>query len=212
MPAEMQAKLLRVLQERTVRPVGATKETPIDVRVITATHRNLEAELKTGNFREDLYYRLNVVQISLPPLRERENDILLLAQEFVNRAAISLRREVKGISAEAGELLLAYDWPGNVRQLQNCIERAVTLARFETITPEDLPENVHGYIAAAPQSGIRVDPQHISPLSVVERRYIEQVLKFTKNNKSQAARLLGMDRRTLYRKLETYERVAVSAE
>lgn len=212
MPSEMQAKLLRVLQERTVRPVGATKEIPVDVRVITATNRDLEDEIEEGRFREDLYYRLNVVQINLPPLRNRGNDVLLLAHEFITKAAQSLEREVSGLSGEAGELLLAYDWPGNVRQLQNCIERAVTLARYEKITPEDLPEKVRGYVAAAPQSGIRVDPEHISPLSVIERRYIEQVLKFTKNNKSQAARLLGMDRRTLYRKLDSYEKLAASAE
>jgi two-component system response regulator HydG len=138
--------------------------------------------------------------------------VLLLAHEFVNRAAQSFGRDVNGISGEAGEFLLAYDWPGNVRQLQNCIERAVTLARYEKITPEDLPAKVRGYVASAPQSGIRVDPEHISPLSVIERRYIEQVLKFTKNNKSQAARMLGMDRRTLYRKLDSYEKLAASAE
>jgi two-component system response regulator HydG len=211
MPPEMQAKLLRVLQERTVRPVGATKEIPVDVRVITATNRDLEDEIERGRFREDLFYRLNVVQIVLPPLREREGDVLLLAHEFVSRAARALGRSVRGISGEAGELLLAYDWPGNVRQLQNCMERAVTLARFEQITPDDLPEKVRGYVAEAPQSGFVVDPERIAPLSVIERRYIEQVLKYTNNNKSQAARLLGMDRRTLYRKLESYERFAVSA-
>ncbi len=204
MPAEMQAKLLRVLQERKVRPVGGAREHAIDVRVVAATHRDLEEEIEQGRFREDLYYRLNVVQINLPPLRTRGNDVLLLAQEFLKESAIRLGRDVSGLSTEAAEKLLGFDWPGNVRQLQNCIERAVTLARFDQIAPDDLPERVRSHASAAPEAGQLLDPEHVQPLEVVERRYIEQVLKIAGDNKSQAARLLGMDRRTLYRKLEQY--------
>jgi DNA-binding NtrC family response regulator len=204
MPAEMQAKLLRVLQERKVRPVGGSREHAIDVRLVAATHRDLEEEIEHGRFREDLYYRLNVVQVNLPPLRSRGNDVLLLAQEFVRESAIRLGRDVTGLSSEAAEKLLGFDWPGNVRQLQNCIERAVTLARFDQIAPDDLPERVRSHESAVPEVGHLLDPEHVQPLEVVERRYIEQVLKIAGDNKSQAARLLGMDRRTLYRKLEQY--------
>lgn len=207
MPAEMQAKLLRVLQERKVRPVGGSREHSIDVRVVAATHRDLEEEIEQGRFREDLYYRLNVVQINLPPLRTRGNDVLLLAQEFLKESALRLGRQVSGFSTEAAEKLLGFDWPGNVRQLQNCIERAVTLARFDQIAPDDLPERVRSHTSAVSDAAQVLDLEHVQPLEVVERRYIEQVLHVAGDNKSQAARLLGMDRRTLYRKLEQYAAV-----
>ena len=204
MPPEMQPKLLRVLQERRVRPVGASGEVPVDVRVISATHRDLEEDIEQGRFREDLYYRLDVVQIDLPPLRSRGNDVLLLAGQFMKQKASELGRDITQLSPEAADLLLLYDWPGNVRQLVNCMERAVTLARFDRITPEDLPPKIRGHAASAASSSL--DGEHVLPLEAVERRYIEQVLALTKNNKSQAARLLGVDRRTLYRKLELYEK------
>lgn len=205
MPEEMQPKLLRVLQEQVVRPVGGDRETSVDVRVVAATHRDLEEQIERGRFREDLYYRLNVVQIHLPPLRSRGNDILVLAAAFLKSSAERLGRPVREISPEAAELLLNFDWPGNVRQLQNCIERGVTLARFEQLTPQDLPEKVRNFQAPATVGGFSVDPEHIVPLNVIERRYIEQVLRAAGDNKSQAARLLGVDRRTLYRKLEGYQ-------
>jgi len=208
MPVEMQAKLLRVLQERVVRPVGGTQEIPIDVRILAATNRDLELEVERGNFREDLFYRLNVVQINVPPLRSRGSDILLLAAHFIEVAGQKLGRQVNGLSAEAAQLLLDYDWPGNVRQLQNCIERAVTLTRFDQIAPVDLPEKVRKF-TATPNVVIEADPEYVLPLDVMERRYIETVLKFTGANKSQAARLLGLDRRTLYRKLERFEQQAI---
>lgn len=205
MPEEMQPKLLRVLQEQVVRPVGGDRETPVDVRVVAATHRDLEEQIERGKFREDLYYRLNVVQIHLPPLRSRGNDILLLASAFLKASAEKLERNVSEFSPEAAELLLNFDWPGNVRQLQNCIERGVSLARFEQLTPQDLPEKVRNFQAPATVGAFSVDPEHIVPLSVIERRYIEQVLHAVGDNKSQAARLLGEDRRTLYRKLNGYQ-------
>jgi two-component system response regulator HydG len=175
-----------------------------DVRVIAASHRDLETEIEAGRFREDLYYRLNVVQIHLPPLRLRGNDILLLANVFLKENAARMQRPVESISTEAAKLLLAFDWPGNVRQLQNCIERAVTLTRFAQIAPDDLPAKIQGYVAPASGDGIEVDPDHVQPLDVVERLYIERVLKVAGGNKSLTARLLGLDRRTLYRKLESY--------
>lgn len=205
MPEEMQAKLLRVLQERVVRPVGSNQDRSIDVRFISATHRDLEDDIETGRFREDLFYRLNVVQINLPPLRSRGNDILLLANAFLADSARRMGRNTTTISPEAAELLLNFDFPGNVRQLQNCIERAVTLARFEQLTPEDLPEKIRNFRAPRGAGRFSIDPEHIVPLDVVERRYVEDVLRICENNKSQAARLLGVDRRTLYRKLEAYE-------
>lgn len=205
MPEEMQPKLLRVLQEQVVRPVGGDREHTVDVRVVAATHRDLEEQIEKGKFREDLYYRLNVVQIHLPPLRSRGNDILLLAAAFLKASAERLGRNVSELSPEAAELLLNFDWPGNVRQLQNCIERGVTLARFEQLTPQDLPEKVRNFRAPAETGAFAVDPEHIVPLHVLERRYIEQVLRAAGDNKSQAARLLGVDRRTLYRKLEGYQ-------
>lgn len=205
MPSEMQPKLLRVLQERTIRPIGDSREIPVNVRIIAATNRDLEAEVEKGTFREDLFYRLNVVQINVPPLRSRGNDILLLASHFIRRAAERIGREVKGLTSEAAHLLLAYDWPGNVRQLQNCIESAVTLTQTDHLTPLDLPEKIRGFQPPARSAGPELHPEHILSLEEVERRYIEQVLALSGDNKSQAARLLGLDRRTLYRKLERYE-------
>ena len=203
MPLEMQAKLLRVLQERTVRRVGAETDIPFDARVVAATNRDLESEVEEGRFREDLYYRLDVVQIHLPRLAARGNDILLLAQHFVQSNAQSLGKAVTGISPEAARLLLDYDWPGNVRQLQNAIERAVTLTEFEKIKPQDLPAKIrdHQPVALGPTD---LDPEHMLSLADVERRHIEAVLKAVGGNKTEAARVLGMDRRTLYRKLERF--------
>jgi two-component system, NtrC family, response regulator HydG len=205
MPPEMQPKLLRVLQERVIRPIGDSREIPVDVRIVAATHRDLEAEVEKGTFREDLYYRLNVVQINVPALRTRGNDILILATHFIQRLGERVGRDVKGLTSEAAHLLLNYDWPGNVRQLQNCIERAVTLTETDHIKPVDLPEKIRGFRPPARVEGSDLHPEHVLTLDEVERRYIEQVLALSADNKSQAARLLGLDRRTLYRKLERYE-------
>ena len=147
LPAALQPKLLRALQERVIRPVGANAETPIDVRVIAASHRDLETAVAQGRFREDLFYRLNVVSVEVPPLRARGNDVLLLAQSFLGEFAQRLGRKVVGISPQVAQKLLAYRWPGNVRELQNCIQRAVALTRFEELTVEDLPEKVRDYQA-----------------------------------------------------------------
>jgi two-component system response regulator HydG len=201
MMLEMQSKLLRVLQERQVRPVGGNREIPFNTRIIAATNRDLESEVEAGEFRQDLYYRINVVRIHVPPLRSRGNDILLLAQHFIDGIRKRTGKEVSGISSEAAKKLLVYDWPGNVRELQNCIERAVALTRFEQIVVDDLPDKIRLY-----QSTELVihgdDPEEFPTLEELERRYIRRVLEATRGNKTQASRILGMNRRTLYRRIE----------
>jgi two-component system response regulator HydG len=203
MPLEMQAKLLRVLQERQVRPVGGNNSVPVNARIVAATNRDLEAEVEGKRFREDLYYRLNVVQIHLPPLRLRGNDVLLMAQAFVAKFAERARKNVSGISSEAAQKLLHYDWPGNVRQLENAIERAVTLTHSEQIGLEDLSERITRYEGRGAILE-EADLEHLPTLEQIERRHIELVLKLEHGNKTQAAKLLGIDRRTLYRKLEHF--------
>lgn len=205
MPAEMQAKLLRALQERSVRPIGGSAEIPFDVRILAATNRDLEAEVKNGNFREDLFYRINVVRIESPPLRSRGNDILLLAQAFLDRAARRNEKHVTGISVPAAQKLLSYTWPGNVRELQNCMEQAVALTRYQEVAIEDLPEKIV-YFRSDNFSLPAERPTDLLSMEEVELRYILKVLKATGGNKTAAARVLGFDRRTLYRKLEKLER------
>ncbi|HXX69664.1 MAG TPA: sigma-54 dependent transcriptional regulator [Polyangiaceae bacterium] len=201
MPAGMQAKLLRALQERTVRPVGGDQEQPFDTRIIAATNRDLETEVEEKRFREDLFYRINVVRIHVPPLRARGSDILLLAQHFLERYAVQSRRPVLGMTSAAADKLLSYPWPGNVRELQNCIERAVALAQFDQIGVDDLPEKIRDYKTAR-ISVESNDPAELLPMEEVERRYILKVLEAVGGNKTLAAQVLGFDRRTLYRKLD----------
>jgi two-component system, NtrC family, response regulator HydG len=205
MPLEMQVKLLRALQERKVRPVGGNEEIPFDSRIIAATNRNLEEEVAQGHFREDLYYRINVVGINVPPLRDRPGDISVLAAHFVQRCAERSGTQVEGISPQALEKLLAYDWPGNVRELENCIERAVALASSSTVTADSLPARIRSFrpeqLSVVPET-----VEQLIPLGELERRYIIHVLKLVGGNKSKAARILGMDRRTLYRRFEQFEK------
>jgi two-component system response regulator HydG len=201
MPAGMQAKLLRALQERTVRPVGGDQEQPFDARIIAATNRDLETEVEEKRFREDLFYRINVVRIHVPPLRARGSDILLLAQHFLDRYAAQSRRPVAGMTSAAADKLLSYPWPGNVRELQNCIERAVALAQFDQIGVDDLPEKIRDYKTARISIESN-DPAELLPMEEVERRYILKVLEAVGGNKTLAAQVLGFDRRTLYRKLD----------
>jgi two-component system response regulator HydG len=203
MPPGMQVKLLRALQERVVRPVGGDAEVPFDVRIVAATNQNLEKAVSAGTFREDLFYRLNVIQLELPPLRARGNDVLLLSQRFVEHFAARASKKVLGLSSGAAEKLLGYSWPGNVRELQNCVERAVALTRQEQLTVEDLPEKIRDYKAAHVFVASN-DPAELAPMDEVERRYILHVLEATGGNKRHAARVLGFDRKTLYRKLERY--------
>jgi DNA-binding NtrC family response regulator len=202
MPFEMQSKLLRALQERVVRPVGGNTEIAFDARILSATNRDLDKEVAEGRFREDLYYRLNVVTVEVPPLRDRRVDILPLAQHFVETIAARTHRGVVGLTPEAGRVLMDYQWPGNVRQLENAIERAVALARYDRITLEDLPERI---VHPSPESTYPVAPEQLSTADEVERFHVERVLLATGGNKAVAARVLGFDRRTLYRKLARWK-------
>jgi two-component system response regulator AtoC len=203
MPLALQPKLLRALQERTLRPVGGDEETPFDVRVIATTNRDLRALVDEERFREDLYFRINVIHVELPPLRARGGDVLLLAQHFIDIHAARAGKQVKGISPPAAEKLLAYSWPGNVRELQNCIERAIALTQHDRIVVEDLPHTVRAY----KRSHVVIatdDPSEMVPLAEVERRYVLRVLEAVGGNKTSAAQILGVTRKTLYRKLEEY--------
>jgi two-component system response regulator HydG len=197
-----QVKLLRALQEREVIPVGSTEAVAVDVRVVAATNRDLEEEIRRGTFRSDLYYRLNVIALHLPPLRERREDIALLAQFFLAREAEGRDdREARFLTEEAMEALMAYDWPGNVRELENALERAAVVAEGPEIGRERLPERV----LEAPRPQLVSDrPLPNPPMEVIERAYIEWVLQAEGGNKSKAAEVLGIDPSTLYRKLNRY--------
>jgi len=202
MSPHTQVKLLRALQERVVRPLGSEREIPFDACIISATSRDLEKDVAAQRFREDLFYRINVIRVHLPPLRARGRDVLRIAEHFTSRFAQRYHKDVTGMSAAVAESLLEYAWPGNVRELQNCIERAVALTQSGAIALEDLPQRVREYRAAAPaQPALALE---LMPMAEVERRYILQVLQTLHGSKSQAALSLGFDRRTLYRKLKTY--------
>ena len=203
LPKTLQPKLLRALEERVLRPVGASAEIPFDTRLIAATNVELEQAVADGQFREDLYYRINVVHIRLPPLRKRGSDVLTLAQHFVEQFAERTDREISGFTPAAAQQLLAYAWPGNVRELKNCVERAVALTQHDQITPDDLPERIHRY-QAKPILVPTGEPAELLPMRDIERRYIVQVLEAVNGSKTTAAKILGFDRKTLYRKLARY--------
>jgi DNA-binding NtrC family response regulator len=205
MPAGMQAKLLRALEARSVRPVGSDSEVPFRARVVAATNRDLESEVEEGRFRQDLYFRINVIRIPVPPLRARGGDILILAQAFAQKLAKRLDKRVTGISVPAAERLLAYPWPGNIRELQNAMERAVALTRYEEIVVEDLPETVRNH-KRLPLLPLGEDVSSFLPMHEIEKRYILRVLEAVDGNKTSAAQILGFDRRTMYRKLERFEK------
>ncbi len=203
MPLGMQPKVLRALQEKMIRPVGGDREIPYEGRIITASNRDLATEVEEKRFREDLFYRINVVSIHVPPLRVRGSDVLFLAQHFVKTVSLKTSKKVTGISTGVAERLMSYSWPGNVRELQNCIERAVAFTRFEELTVDDLPEKVRDYKSNDPTIP-GVAPLEVVPMEEVERRYILRVLKQLGGNKTLAADVLGLARRTLYRKLERW--------
>jgi DNA-binding NtrC family response regulator len=203
-PLALQPKLLRSLEERRVRPIGGTSEIAFDARIIAATNRDIETAVEESRFREDLYYRINVIQIDLPPLRERGTDILLLAQHFVEQFAIRSDKQIAGISNSASEKLLNYTWPGNIRELRNTIERAVVLTGYEKISVDDLPDKIRDYKTSHFLVGSD-NPSELVPIQEVEHRYILHVLKTVGGNKTLAARVLGLDRKTLYRKLQHYK-------
>jgi two-component system response regulator HydG len=201
MPLEMQAKLLRVLQERSVRPVGGSEEMPLFARVMAATNRRLEDDVAARRFREDLYHRINVIAIPVPPLRDRQEDILPMAHRMLRRCAARLGKDIQGITPHAARLLLEYDWPGNVRELENCMERAVALCRFDQITVDALPEKLH--LSSAARFVIAGSaPEDVITLTEMRLRYVRKVLALCDGNKSLAARILGIDRRTISHQLD----------
>jgi transcriptional regulator with PAS, ATPase and Fis domain len=199
-PPSMQVQLLRVLQEKTVTRVGGTTEIPVDVRVLAATNVSLKQRVKAGQFREDLYYRLNVFTVRIPPLRERADDVELLGSFFLNKYNRAFRKQVEGISEEVLGLLNAYHFPGNVRELENVIERAVIVCDGGLVLPRHLPERFRRLEAAA--SRTRTD---FVSLAELERGYIRQVLEATGGNKSETAKILGINRASLWRKLKRYD-------
>jgi DNA-binding NtrC family response regulator len=204
MPLGLQPKLLRVVQERTVRPLGSATEVSIDVRFVAATNLDIESAVEDRRFREDLFFRLNVIRLEVPALRARAADILPLAQHFMGRFAEAAGKQINAISPAAAERLLSYSWPGNVRELQNCVERGVALARFSELGIDDLSERVRLHkntdVVVAGS-----DPSELLRMEEVERRYILHVLGAVQGNKTAAARILGIERKTLYRKLEHFE-------
>jgi transcriptional regulator with PAS, ATPase and Fis domain len=196
----MQVKLLRVIQEREVQRLGATETIPVDIRLIAATHRDLKSEVSAGRFRHDLYYRLDVVGLHLPPLAERKDDVPLLAYYFLRKHAARMQREVTDLDEPVMNALVAYDYPGNIRELENIIERAVALARQETLSLTDLP-------AALSENNIKVVRETTERLQTLEEReleYIQYVLEKNDQNRTKAARVLGIDRVSLWRKLKKY--------
>ena len=202
----LQVKLLRVMQDHEVRRVGGTHSIKVDVRIIAATNRDLEQFVKEGKFRDDLFYRLNVVRITLPSLTERQEDIPMLAHYFLQKCATGTTTPVRGFHPDTMELLNRYRWPGNVRELENAIERAVSLSHGPLLTPDDLPVAIRQapiHADAKPESPDTTEPVCLT-LEEVEKRHLVRVLKETKGNKVKASKILGIDRRTLYRMAERF--------
>jgi transcriptional regulator with PAS, ATPase and Fis domain len=199
----LQAKLLRAIEEKEVRPLGANKNEKVDARLISATNQDLEQRVQQGSFRQDLYYRLNVIRIELPPLRERTEDIPILADHFLRKFAAQARRTVTGIDHDALRALMSHRWPGNVRELEHTIERAVLMGKKATIGIDDLPQP----IVAANHNDAPLERALAKgyTLHQLEKEYIKRVMEDAKGNKTEAARILGVDRTTLYRKLEEYK-------
>lgn len=202
-PLALQPKLLRALEERRVRPVGGNTEVPFDVRIVAATNRDLESAVEEGSFREDLFYRLNVFHLEMPPLRSRGTDILLIAKHFLESFSCRQEKNVRAISDKAANRLLSYPWPGNVRELRNAVEHAVALACYDTVVPEDLPRKICSY-QDEPILSATHNPMELISMQEVERRYILHVLKTAGGNRSLTAKILQLDRKTLYRKLQLF--------
>jgi transcriptional regulator with PAS, ATPase and Fis domain len=212
LPLSMQAKLLRAIEDRKVRPIGSDREIEVNTRIIAATNRDLREVCEEGRFREDLYFRLAVMEVNLPPLRARGDDVLLIAQHELLRRSARVGKLMSGFAPEATVLLLAHDWPGNVRELQNCIERAVAVARFGMVAAEDLPERIR-CPKRTPVAAAALDSEdELLSLHVVEKRHILRVLHAVGGHRKQAAQILGIDRKTLYRKLEQWGRLDDSQE
>ena len=201
LPVDLQAKLLRAIQEKEIRPVGSTRRIPIDVRILAATNRDLEHAVSQGTFRKDLYFRLNVLSVKIPPLRERRQDIPLLVGHFLDRLSREAGME-RMVTDDAMKALLAYDWPGNVRELENCLERSCALTTAPLMQLRDLPTYIHGMPAEQPGS-VRVQ-RKIMPMAELEKQTIMSALAQLNGDKLLAARLLGIGKTTLYRKLKEY--------
>lgn len=204
LPLEIQPKLLRALQERTVRPVGANVELPFDARIVAASNHDLREEVRERRFREDLYYRINVVCISVPSLRDREGDVLELARHFLGQHAARHGKPPIALSPEVTKKLLEYQWPGNVRELENCIARGVVFARHKEMTLEDLPDTVRNRPTDGPLVSVKGELE-VMTLKELQCRYVQRVLALFGGNKSRTAQVLGIDRRTLYRKVDEVE-------
>lgn len=198
MSMAMQSKLLRVIQERKLIRVGGFKPIGIDIRIVAATNKDLKKAMKAGSFREDLFYRLNVIPIHIPSLSERKEDILLLAQYFLDRFNTKSKRKISGFSKKAAEILKSYDYPGNVRELENIVERSVSLAKAELIDADDLPDDLREIELFT----VKREKPYLKSIQEIENEYIEWVLEQCNHNKSQAAKILKIDRASLYRKLK----------
>jgi DNA-binding NtrC family response regulator len=201
MPMSMQVKLLRVIQEKEILPVGGETPTPVDVRFIAATHRDLKEDVAQGNFRQDLFYRLNVITIKLPILTERHGDIPLLVHHFLSQKSKAMNKDIHNISQESMELLCQYSWPGNIRELENIIERAVALTNGPEITVNHLPE----YISNLSIETYRRNESEFPTLEDQEKNYIKWILNKCEGNKTKAAKIMGIDRVSLWRKMKRYE-------
>ena len=211
LPASLQVKLLRALQEREIRRVGGTRQIEVDVRLVSATNRNLREAVASGQFREELYYRVNVIAIELPPLRERKGDVTLLVHTFLKKFARGRETPLRGFDPEAMRVLEAYPWPGNVRELQNIVERACALAEEETVTPRDLPDHLRAPLPAAPQisapagADLPLKDAKADWLKQMETAYLQDLLRRHGGNVSQAARAAGIDRKTFHRLINKYK-------
>jgi transcriptional regulator with PAS, ATPase and Fis domain len=203
MPMMLQAKLLRAVQEREIRRVGATRSMPINVRLVVATNVMLAEEVKAKRFREDLYYRLNVIEIRLPPLRDRKEDIPILVHGLLQKSVTAQQKHIEGVVESAMARLMDYHWPGNVRELENILERAATLTPGKKISLDDLPLNIRDLQGDGQLIGDAAE--RLLPLEQLEKSYIRRVLNKMGGNKYQTAHVLGIDRKTLYRKLAEME-------
>jgi DNA-binding NtrC family response regulator len=201
LPLQLQPKLLRVLEERKIRPVGGNTEKNFDVRLLAATNSDIETDVAEGRFREDLFYRLNVIKVHIPPLRARGTDILLLAEQFIEDYAERHGKKVSGLTEATAKIILTYDWPGNVRELRNAMEHAVAMTLFDKIVPEDLPDKIKHHSNNTILFEAH-DPNDLISMEEMSQRYISYVLDITKGNQTLAAQVLQIDRKTLYRRLQ----------
>jgi two-component system response regulator AtoC len=202
MPLPLQAKILKVLEEQSFTRLGGTNQITVDVRILAATNRNLQTEMEQGNFREDLFYRLNVVPITIPPLRERKEDVTHLALAFIRDFNVELHRSFKGIEEQAASALTNHEWPGNVRELRNVIERIMALHQTDEITMQHLPTEITASRAMEPVIKEQIEKKTFVTIEELEEKYIREVLNYTGGNKTRAAKILGIHPTSLFRKIK----------